>query len=55
MLEHKLLDLLVTLASSDCPPGMKQYTLETIRKIITQIKHPIMPHVSVYNPLMVRI
>ncbi|KAJ9579583.1 hypothetical protein L9F63_004768 [Diploptera punctata] len=51
LLQHRLLDLLATLACTDCPPGMRQFTLCFIRRLITQLKHPILPHVSVYSPI----
>lgn len=50
-LQHNLLNLMATLACTDCPPGMRQYTLFFIRKLITQLKHPILPHVNVYVPI----
>lgn len=51
LLQHNLLNLLATLACTDCPPGMRQFTLCFIRKLITQLKHPVLPHVSVYGPI----
>ncbi|PSN44327.1 hypothetical protein C0J52_11105 [Blattella germanica] len=51
LLQHRLLDLLVTLACTDCPPGMRQFTLVFMRRLITQIKQPLLPHVSVYGPV----
>jgi len=53
LLQHHLLDLLATLASTDCPPGMRQFTLCFIRRLITQLKYPVLPHVSVYGPIQV--
>ncbi|XP_068082296.1 FHF complex subunit HOOK interacting protein 2A isoform X2 [Anabrus simplex] len=51
LLQHRILDLLVTLAETDCPPGMKQHTFTFVRKLITQIQQPILPHVGIYQPL----
>ncbi|GFG34105.1 hypothetical protein Cfor_10051, partial [Coptotermes formosanus] len=51
LLQHNLLNLLATLACTDCPLGMRQFTLCFIRRLITQLKHPILPHVSVYGPI----
>ncbi|XP_021918003.1 protein FAM160B1-like isoform X3 [Zootermopsis nevadensis] len=51
LLQHRLLDLLTTLACTDCPPGMRPFTLSFIRRLITQLKHPLLPHISVYGPI----
>jgi len=32
---------------------MRQYMLCFIRKLVTQLKHPILPHVNVYGPIQV--
>jgi len=53
LLQHNLLNLMATLACTDCPPGMRQHTLCFIRKLITQLKYPILPHVNVYGPIQV--
>lgn len=53
LLQNRLLDLLATLACIDCPPGMRQFTLCFIRKLITQLKYPVLPHVCVYGPIQV--
>ncbi|KAL1123007.1 hypothetical protein AAG570_003331 [Ranatra chinensis] len=51
LLQHNLLDLLVTLANSDDPPGMRQYVLQFITRLLTHLKTPIAAHTNVYPPL----
>lgn len=51
LLRHNLLDLLATLATSDDPPGMRQYVLHFVSKIITQLQAPIVAHNSVFPSL----
>jgi hypothetical protein len=55
LLQHHLLDLLATLACTDCPPGMKQHTLGFVRRLITQTKQPILPHIGIYVGIQVSI
>ena len=53
LLQHNLLDLLVTLANSDDPPGMRQHVFQFVAKLLTQLKSPIAGHSSVYPSLQV--
>lgn len=53
LLQHNLLDLLVTLAISDEPPGMKQHILRFFSKTLTQLKEPNVAHSAMYIPLIV--
>lgn len=53
LLRHNLLDLLATLATSDDPPGMRQYVLNFVSKIITQLQTPVVAHNSVFPSLQV--
>lgn len=50
-LQHSLLDLLTTLASTDDPPGMKQHVLQLVAKLLNQSKHIDYGHSSVYSAL----
>ncbi|XP_066603337.1 FHF complex subunit HOOK interacting protein 2A-like isoform X2 [Prorops nasuta] len=51
LLQHKLLDLLTTLASAETPPGMRTICLSFLRKFLGRSKHPLLHHVSVYYPV----
>lgn len=50
-LQHNLLDLLATLASSDDPPGMKQHVLQFVTKLLNQSKAIVLGHLSIYFAL----
>lgn len=52
-LHHHLTDIFVALACTDSPPGMRQCVFNFLRKVIVQIKQPILPHVSIYEPFKV--
>lgn len=51
LLQHRLLDLLATLASAESPPGMRFVCLSFLRRLLTRLQHPLLPHVSVYSPV----
>ncbi|XP_015521214.2 FHF complex subunit HOOK interacting protein 2A isoform X1 [Neodiprion lecontei] len=51
LLQHRLLDLLATLASAEAPPGMRFVCLFFLRRLLTRLQHPLLPHVSVYTPV----
>lgn len=51
LLQHRLLDLLATLASAETPPGMRFVCLSFLRRLLTRLQHPLLPHVSVYSPV----
>ena len=53
LLQHSLLDLLTTLASSDDPPGMKQHVLQFVTKLLNQSKNIVLGHLSIYCALQV--
>ncbi|XP_073996807.1 FHF complex subunit HOOK interacting protein 2A-like isoform X5 [Rhodnius prolixus] len=50
-LQHGLLNLLATLASSDQPPGIRQHVLQFVSKFLSNVKTPVLGHTSVYPPL----
>lgn len=52
-LQHGLLNLLATLASSDQPPGIRQHVLQFVSKFLSNVKTPVLGHTSVYPPLQV--
>jgi hypothetical protein len=49
MLQHRLLDLLATLASAETPPGMRLICLSFLRKLLTRSKHPLLHHAAIYG------
>ncbi|XP_063231692.1 FHF complex subunit HOOK interacting protein 2A-like [Bacillus rossius redtenbacheri] len=49
LLQHRIPDLLVTLAGTDSPPGMKAVTLGFTCRLLTQLREPALPHVGVYT------
>ncbi|XP_015585399.1 protein FAM160B1 isoform X2 [Cephus cinctus] len=51
LLQHRLLDLLATLAGAETPPGMRLVCLSFLRKLLGRSKHPLLHHVSVYAPV----
>ena len=51
LLQHRLLDLLATLACAETPPGMRLVCLCFLRKLLTRSKHPLLHHASVYGPI----
>lgn len=53
LLRHNLLDLLVTLATSDDPPGMRQFVLQFVACTLTKLQAPILAHNSVFPSLQV--
>ncbi len=53
LLKHNLLDLLVSIAIFDEPPGIKQCILRFFSKTLTQINEPNIAHSAIYTPLMV--
>lgn len=54
LLKNGILDLLVSLAISDEPPGMKSYVLKFVSKTLTQLKEPNIAHSAIYVPMMVK-
>lgn len=53
LLKHNMLDLLATLATSDDPPGMRQYVLRFVTQTLNHLKAPILAHNSVFPSLQV--
>ncbi|XP_032678916.1 protein FAM160B1-like isoform X2 [Odontomachus brunneus] len=51
LLQHKLLDLLATLASAEAPPGMRMVCLAFLRKLLGRSKYPLLHHASIYSPV----
>lgn len=51
LLQHKLLDLLATLASAETPPGMRMVCLSFLRKLLGRSKHPLLHHAAIYGPV----
>ncbi|XP_011340334.1 protein FAM160B1 isoform X3 [Ooceraea biroi] len=51
LLQHKLLDLLATLASAETPPGMRTVCLAFLRKLLGRSKYPLLHHASIYIPI----
>ncbi|KAL6445758.1 hypothetical protein ACFW04_000904 [Cataglyphis niger] len=51
LLQHKLLDLLATLASAETPPGMRTVCLAFLRKLLGRSKYPLLHHTSIYTPI----
>ncbi|CAL7937634.1 unnamed protein product [Xylocopa violacea] len=51
LLQHKLLDLLATLASAETPPGMRTVCLSFLRKFLGRSKYPLLHHTSIYGPV----
>ncbi|XP_014486616.1 PREDICTED: protein FAM160B1-like isoform X2 [Dinoponera quadriceps] len=51
LLQHKLLDLLATLASAEAPPGMRLVCLAFLRKLLGRSKYPLLHHASIYSPV----
>ncbi|XP_017878113.1 protein FAM160B1-like isoform X1 [Ceratina calcarata] len=51
LLQHKLLDLLATLASAETPPGMRAVCLSFLRKLLGRSKYPLLHHTSIYGPV----
>lgn len=51
IMQHKLLDTMCILASSDTPPGMKRYMFMFITKMLKIIQQSLIPHVSIYVPV----
>ncbi|XP_041476977.1 protein FAM160B1-like isoform X2 [Lytechinus variegatus] len=51
LLQHKILETLLTLGKADCPPGMKQMVLMFFTNLLGRIKQPLLPHINVYKPV----
>ncbi|XP_020712249.2 FHF complex subunit HOOK interacting protein 2A-like [Athalia rosae] len=51
LLQHRLLDLLATLASAETPPGMRLICLSFFKRLLTRLQHPLLPHVSIHSPV----
>ncbi|XP_051164483.1 FHF complex subunit HOOK interacting protein 2A-like isoform X2 [Leptopilina boulardi] len=51
LIQHKLLDLLATLACAESPPGMRLVSLAFFRKLLTRSKFPLLHHSAVFIPI----
>ncbi|KAL5021660.1 hypothetical protein ScPMuIL_000815 [Solemya velum] len=49
LLQHKLLETLYSLSRTDHPPGMKQSVLMFFTKLLSRLKQPLLPHISVHR------
>ncbi|KAK7109559.1 FHF complex subunit HOOK interacting protein 2A-like isoform X2 [Littorina saxatilis] len=49
LLQHRLLDTLYTLGRTDQPPGMKQVVLSFFTRLLSRLKHPLLPHINVHR------
>ncbi|XP_076174981.1 FHF complex subunit HOOK interacting protein 2A isoform X2 [Ptiloglossa arizonensis] len=49
LLQHKLLDLLATLACAETPPGMRMVCLCFLRKLLGRSKYPLLHNTSIYG------
>ncbi|KAK1876177.1 Protein FAM160B2, partial [Dissostichus eleginoides] len=55
LLQHKLLETLVTLGKAQYPPGMVQQVLLFFSKLLSQVEKPLLPLVTVYRPKLIRL
>ncbi|KAL2720370.1 FHF complex subunit HOOK interacting protein 2A-like isoform X2 [Vespula squamosa] len=51
LLQHKLLDLLASLAISETPPGMRMICLSFLRRLLGRSKYPLLHQTSIYLPI----
>ncbi|XP_034008649.1 protein FAM160B2-like isoform X2 [Trematomus bernacchii] len=51
LLQHKLLETLVTLGKAQYPPGMVQQVLLFFSKLLSQVQKSLLPLVTVYRPV----
>lgn len=51
IMQHKLLDTMCVLATSDSPPGMKRHMFIFITKTLKTMQQSLIPHVSVCIPI----
>lgn len=51
LLQHKLLDLLASLATAEAPPGMRVVCLSFLKKLLGRSKYPLLHHTSIYAPI----
>ncbi|XP_056231985.1 FHF complex subunit HOOK-interacting protein 2B isoform X1 [Seriola aureovittata] len=51
LLQHKLLETLVTLGKAQYPPGMSQQVLLFFSKLLSQVQKPLLHLVNVYRPV----
>ncbi|XP_076104685.1 FHF complex subunit HOOK interacting protein 2A-like isoform X1 [Mytilus galloprovincialis] len=49
LLQHKLLETLYSLGRTDHPPGMKQLVLSFFTKLLSRLKQPLLPNISVHR------
>uniref|UniRef100_A0AAZ3QBN8 Uncharacterized protein n=2 Tax=Oncorhynchus tshawytscha TaxID=74940 RepID=A0AAZ3QBN8_ONCTS len=54
LLHHKILETIYTQGKADCPPGMKQQVLSFYTKLLGCIRQPVLPHINVHRPVLVR-
>lgn len=51
IMQHKLLDTMCILGTSDTPPGMKRYMFMFVTKLLKIIQESLIPHMSMYVPI----
>lgn len=51
LLQHRLLDLLASLACAETPPGMRLVCLTFFRRLLTKSKHSLLHHAAIYGPV----
>ncbi|KAJ1521279.1 hypothetical protein ONE63_002960 [Megalurothrips usitatus] len=52
LLQHRLLELLVSLARADSPPGMRRYLLDYLRRFVTAMSPHLLTLASIHLPLL---
>lgn len=52
LLQHRLLELLVSLARADSPPGMRRYLLGYLRRLVAAISPHLLTMASIHLPLL---
>ncbi|XP_054720418.1 FHF complex subunit HOOK interacting protein 2A-like [Uloborus diversus] len=51
IMQHKLLDTMCVLATSDTPPGMKRHMFTFVTRLLKIMQESLIPHVSIYVPI----
>eukprot|EP00002_Diphylleia_rotans_P030414 TRINITY_DN6248_c0_g2_i1.p1 TRINITY_DN6248_c0_g2~~TRINITY_DN6248_c0_g2_i1.p1 ORF type:complete len:646 (-),score=135.16 TRINITY_DN6248_c0_g2_i1:293-2230(-) len=51
VLEHKVFEVLVTLGKGDNPKGMRALVFRILDDVLTRIKQPLIPHISIHRSI----
>lgn len=51
LLQHRLLDLLATLASAETPPGIRLVCLSFFKRLLGRSKYPLLHQSAIYGPV----